>query len=33
MFQVTRGGAAAVDKRRGEEAARAAVKAVRQAAE
>jgi hypothetical protein len=33
MFQVTRGGAAAVDKKRGQDAARAAVKAVRQAAE
>jgi hypothetical protein len=33
MFQVTRGGTAAVDKKRGEDAARAAVRAVRQAAE
>ena len=33
MFQVTRGGAAAVDKKRGQDAARAAVRAVRQAAE
>ena len=33
MFQATRGGAAAVDKKRGEDAARAAVRAARQAAE